>query len=239
MNPSGYVSKMLTGLFFFCSTSFVAVAQNNGGATDSLQEATIDDLVAKPFRLPALAEVNGSPFLTADYKSGLIQIGAGKKISDVPVKFNIFNNAVMIQRDGQDLKLESFDLVSYDEPGNDGLLKHVQFKQGLPEVDNHTPNSVYLVVANGAKVQLLKYLSQKVEDAATLGDYSRRELVITEQLYVYTPGGSIKRIKAGKKDLAEALPAYAAKIDEIVASNNLKLKTESEIAQLVEALNRP
>jgi hypothetical protein len=94
-------------------------------------------------------------------------------------------------------------------------------------------------VSSGSKVQLLKYVSQKVEDVATLGDYSRRELVLSEQLYVYVPGGNIKRIKASKKDLVEALPAMSAKIDEIASANNLKLKNEAEIAVVVEALNKP
>jgi hypothetical protein len=82
-------------------------------------------------------------------------------------------------------------------------------------------------------------MSQKVEDAATLGDYSRKELVTTEQLYLYVPGGAMKKVKSVKKDLAEVLPAMASKIDEIVSANNLKLKNENEISQLVESLNRP
>ena len=234
MITSGNMFNLLTGILFSSLFSFSATAQ-----TDSLQEATIDDLVVKPMRIPALAEVGGSPFLSPDYKSGLIQISRDKKVTDVPVKFNILSNAVMVQKDGQEMKLELFKLVTYDETGNDGAVKHVQLGQGYPEVDNHNENSVYLVLASGPKVQLLKYLSQKVEDAATLGDYSRKELVITEQLYVYTPGGTIKKIKSGKKDLVEALPSLATKIDEIAASNNLKLKSESEITQLVEALNKP
>ena len=61
----------------------------------------------------------------------------------------------------------------------------------------------------------------------------------TEQLYLYVPGKDIKRIKASKKDITEALPALSSKIEEIAAKNNLKLKSESEIVTLVEALNKP
>jgi hypothetical protein len=239
MNTTGNMVKLLTGILLFLGASFSVTAQDNSNKADTLQEASIDDLVVMPMRIPALSEVGGSPFLSPDYKNGLIQISNDKKVSDVPVKFNILSNAIMVQKDGQEMKLESFYLVSYTETGNDGGVKHVQFRQGLPEVDNHTANSVYLVITAGPKVQLLKYLSQKVEDAATLGDYSRKELVITEQLYVYTPGGTIKRIKSGKKDLVEALPAMASRIEEIATANNLKLKSETEIAQLVQALNKP
>jgi hypothetical protein len=35
------------------------------------------------------------------------------------------------------------------------------------------------------------------------------------------------------------LPGMASKIEEIISSNNLKLKNENEISQLVESLNKP
>ena len=61
----------------------------------------------------------------------------------------------------------------------------------------------------------------------------------TEQFYIYVPGGAIKRIKGGKKDIAEALPDLSVKINEFVAANSLKLKSEGELTMLVEALNNP
>ncbi|MCX6319612.1 MAG: hypothetical protein NTW29_20205 [Bacteroidetes bacterium] len=229
--------KALTGTLFISFISLSLQAQEV--KKDSMQELTIDDLTVKPMRLPALAEVGGSIFLNADYKPAQVLISPDKIVMDVPVKFNVFNNAVMIQKDGMEMRLEQFYEVDYDETAPDGSTRHVRFKQGYPDADNHTNTSVYQVLSEGPKVHLLKYMTQKVEDAATLGDYSRRELVTTEQLYLYVPGDALKKIKSVKKDLAEILPAMAAKIDEIVSANNLKLKNESEISLLVESLNKP
>lgn len=233
MIRSNYVLKLFPAVFLF---SFIGL----NSSAQTTQEGNIDDLQVKPIHLPALQEVGGSPFFSPDYKTATVQTDKDKIVTEVAVKFNIYSNAMMVKMDdGQELRLESFKLVSYDETGSDGNLKHYKFEQGLPEIDNHNENSVYQVISAGPRVQLLKYLSQKVEDAATLGDYSRRELVITEQLYIYLPGGAIKRIKASKKDLVEALPSMSAKIDEIANANNLKLKSEAEIAIVVEALNQP
>jgi hypothetical protein len=145
----------------------------------------------------------------------------------------------MIKKDDNEMRLESFKMVSYDDASDPNNIKHIQFGQGYPDIDGHTGKSVYQVLSTGPKAQLLKYITQKVEDANTLGDYSRRELVSTEQLYIYVPGGTIKKIKASKKDVKEALPALSEKIEEIASANNLKLKSESDIVQLVEALNKP
>ena len=244
MIKSNYALKLLSFVFLFSFLSFNSFAQQSGDAdsakTGNIAEGSIDDLKLSPLRVPALQEVGGSPFFTTDYMMGAVKINTDKIVTEVPVKFNIYSNAIMVKMDdGQELRLESFKMVSYDETGSDGTVKQFKFKQGLPEIDNHNENSVYQVISAGPKVQLLKYLSQKVEDAATLGDYSRRELVITEQLYIYVPGGAIKRIKASKKDIVEALPSMSAKIDEIANANNLKLKSEAEIVILVEALNKP
>jgi hypothetical protein len=203
-------------------------------------EATIDDLKVSPMRIPALQEVTGSPFMTAEYKNATIHLKDNKYVADIPVKFNIYNNFMMVKMDdGQELKLDNFKSVTWDEKNDDGTVKHYEFAMGYPEVDKHSDRAVYQVLSAGPNAHLLKYISQKVEDANTLGDYSRRELVRTEQLYLYIPGKEIKKIKASKKDIAEALPALAGKIEEIAASNNLKLKSESEIVTLVEALNKP
>ena len=235
MNSSKNALKsLLTSLVFsFIVSGVVAQTNSEAGANET---AGMDALEVKPIRLPALQEVGGSPFMTTDYQTGSVQIADNKIVSNVPVKFNILNNAIMIQKDGQDLKLESFQAVSYHETGNNGNLKQVIFKQGYPEIDNQTGKSVYQVLSIGPNVHLLKFLTQKVEDAATLGDYSRREIVTTQQLYIYTPGGEIKRIKANKQSVVDALPALSAKIDEVVNANKLNLKNEAGIAELVEAL---
>ncbi len=232
------ISLSILLLCFFVSGSYgqtdtnTAPDQNNNN-----QEAGMGDLQLRPIRLPALQEVGGSPFFSNDYKLGSVQVNE-KTVTNVPVKFNIFSNALMVQKDGEELKLESFKLVSYDEPGKDGSIKHINFRQGYPEIDNHTSATIYQALAFGPKVHLLKFLSQKVEDAPTLGDYSRREIVTTTQLYIYIPGGEIKKIKAGKQSVVDALPGMSAKIEEAIKAGDLNLKNESDIISLVDALNQ-
>ena len=235
MNKYNYMIKLVLSSLYFLLAVTAVIAQDS----NSIQAVTIDELVVKPIRLPVLQEVGGSLFMTDEYQIGSVTIAENKIASNIPLKFNIYNNAVMIEKNGQGQKLESFEIVSYNITGNDGMAKQIIFKQGYPEIDNQTDKTVYQVLSIGPKVHLLKYLSQKVEDAPTMGDYSRREIVTTEQLYIYTPGGVLKRIKANKKSLVEALPLLSSKIEEVISSNNLNLKNESAITDLIIALNKP
>ena len=242
MNKFAVPLKFQFIILFFCFLVTNSFGQGNTNPnTDqngNVQEAGMDDLQLKPIRLPALQEVGGSPFMTNDYVLGSVQVSNDKKVTNVPVKFNIFSNVVMVQKEGAEMKLESFDLVSYDVPGNDGAVKHINFRQGYPEIDNHPATAVYQVLVFGAKVHLLKFLSQKVEDAPTLGDYSRREIVTTQQLYIYVPGEEMKKIKTGKQSMTDALPGMTAKIEEAIKAGNLNLKNETDIIALVNALNK-
>ena len=239
MKRINYASKLLFGGLFFClMITGSAYAQADSDA-NTAQSPSMDDLQIRPMRLPSLAEVGGSMFLTPDFKLASVQTNDNKTVTKVPVKFNIFNNAVMVQKDGQEMKLESFNQVSYDVTENNGTIKHFVFKSGYPEIDKNTDKTIYQVLSIGPKVHLLKLLTQKVEDVNTLGDYSRREIVTSVQLYMYVPGGEIKPIKSGKKEIMVALPDLSAKIEEIANTNGLKLKSESDITLLVEELNKP
>src|SRR5687767_11723521 len=135
--------SLLTG--FVLLTSIVSFSQTT---------VSIDELPLKPMRMPALAEVGGSPFMTNDYQNATVQLADNKTAINIPVKFNIFSNAVMVQKDGQELKLESFESVTYNITGNNGKTQAVIFKQGYPEIDNHNDKSVYQVLSVGPKVHL-------------------------------------------------------------------------------------
>ena len=232
------MKTLLATLVFGLVTATGFAQTTSPDQTTQTTEVTMAELQLVPFRMPSLTDVGGSPFLHQDYKNGSVQFNGDRFVPNVPVRFNTFNNIIMVQRDGDELKLESFDMVTYEEAGSNGNMKKYMFRQGYPEIDNRPTTAVYQVLAYGPKLHLVKFITQKVEDAATLGDYSRREIVTTQQLYTYVPGGEMKKIKTGKQGIADAVPALAANIDEIVKSKSLNLNSESDMAELVDALNK-
>lgn len=115
----------------------------------------------------------GFTFFNPEYKLAIVQLKNDIAVANIPVKLNVYNNVMMVKKDGVDMKLETFQTVSYNETGRDGSEHNVAFGKGFPEVDKHNEYSIYQVLSDGPKMQLLKYLFQKVEDAATLGGCSR------------------------------------------------------------------
>jgi hypothetical protein len=143
----------------------------------------------------------------------------------------------MVMRNGEVLKLEFFDEISFEDYEG-GKPVEVIFRAGYPDVDGNSVNTVYQVLSKGPKVHLLKFLSQKVEAVNTMGDYNRKELVNSNQLFVYdVESKKISKIKKDRKSLADALPTFSARITELAGSR--KIKSEDDISLLVEQLNAP
>ncbi|HNN99333.1 MAG TPA: hypothetical protein PKN06_03665 [Chitinophagaceae bacterium] len=225
---------------FFAAFQFTLLAQPGSvpDQTTGSAELNINDLPLRSVNIPALTDVGGSIYLSTDFIPATIRLKDGGVVKNIPVRFNIYNNAVMVRKDGSEQKIDPFEEITYNVYTNSGEANTFVFRQGYPDIENHSASSVYQVVADGAKVQVLKYLSQKVEDAPTLGDYSRRELVKSQQLYIYTPDGEIKKIILGKKAMSSFPAALTAQAEEIVKVKSLNLKNESDLVVLAQELNK-
>ena len=239
MQKSSFLKISLVALFFAAfQITLLAQPGSVPDQTTGSAELNINDLPLRSVNIPTLTDIGGSIYLTNEFIPATIRLKDGGVVKNIPVKFNIYNNAVMVRKDGSEQKIESFEEVTYAIYSNSGEANAFVFRQGYPDIENHNVNSVYQVIADGAKAQLLKYISQKVEDAPTLGDYSRRELVKSQQLYIYLPGGDIKKISLGKKALASFPDVLAVPSEEIVKAKSLNLKNESAIITLVQELNK-
>ena len=89
----------LTGKLFlalFLLSGFSVSAQEISDSTTKQEQGSMEDLPAKPFRMPSLTDVGGSsPFLSEEYRQGSVELGQGRVVNNVPIKFNTFNNAIM------------------------------------------------------------------------------------------------------------------------------------------------
>jgi hypothetical protein len=189
-------------------------------------------------RLPNMENVEGTPYLDNQFHSARIRTKSGFDTTGVQVKFNAYGNEMIFLENGIELALDSVDMVTYSDVEN-GKVTEFTFKAGYPKIDNHNSNTIYRVMATGPKYQLLKYYSKKLEDVKSMGEYNKKEFVTVEYLYIYKEGGEIKKVKADKKAIQEAFPELSDRVEAVVAEKKLKLKKDTDIAVLIEELNKP
>jgi hypothetical protein len=189
-------------------------------------------------RLPNMENVDGSPYLDNQFHSARVKTKSGFDTTGIPVKFNAYGNEIIFIENGVELAIDSVDMISYTTFEN-GEVTEVIFQCGFPNIDGFTSNTLYRVLAAGPKVQLLKHYSKRLEDVKSMGEYNKKEFIAKEQLFIYSPAAGMKKIKADKKALQEAFPELAAKMELVVTEKKLKLKKESDLALLIEELNKP
>lgn len=189
-------------------------------------------------RLPNMENVDGSPYFDNQYHSARIKTKSGFDTTGVAIKFNVYGNEIIFLNKGVELALDSVELVSYADFEN-GQITEFIFQSGFPAFEGQNSNTIYRVLAAGPKVQLLKHYTKRLEDVKSMGEYNKKEFVLKEQLYIYSPTTGIKKVKADKKALQEAFPEFAEKMELVVTEKKLKLKKESDLALLIEELNKP
>ncbi len=236
---STIAGKMVLGLFavVFSTPAFSQLFVGTIG-TSGVNNAALTFSARGGLKLPNLENVDGSPYLDNQFHSARIRTQSGFDTTGVQVKFNAYGNEMIFIENGIELALDSVDMVTYTSVEN-GTLVDVIFKAGYPNIDNLTKNTLYRVISTGPKYQLLKYYSKKLEDVKSMGEYNRKEFVTQEQFYIYSSTGGIKKIKADKKALQEAFPEAAQQVETVMSEKKLKLKKESDLALLVEELNKP
>lgn len=188
-------------------------------------------------KLPSFENMEGSPFLHPEYNLAQVRVQTGFTAASVMVRFNIYGNEVIFIQNGSELALDSVDFVSYTSVGKNGVVETIKLKTGFPAIGTNTKQTIYQLLDSGAKVQLLKYHYQKVGELKSMGAAPRKEFITFQELYINTPLGGMKKIKADLKSLQEALPEYAEQIEKIVSEKKLKLKKESDLILLIAELN--
>jgi hypothetical protein len=222
---------------------FLASAQGGSGLPPSVpfsgvasRPMDLNHMTSRPLRLLNIPDLQGVPYMSAEYKPGYVKIKNGFAQQNVPIRFNIYRNVLEFQRSGVELELDSLDIAMYlDVPGDSSSIK--VFKAGYPDVDNQNSSTIYEVLAIGERAHLIKYVYQKLEDVKAMGDYDKKQLTTYSKLYLYVPGKEMMKAKADKKFLTNLFPQYAQQIEKLIKENNFNLKKDSEYAQLIGELN--
>lgn len=188
------------------------------------------------WRLPDFSAIKGSPYLHSEYSAGYVRLKSGFGATAM-IKFNLYGNEILFSNNGNELALDSVDYVSYEAADKDGKMGLIRLKSGFPPIGKLNQSTIYQLLDSGVNLQFLKYSSQHIDEVKALGMAPYKEFITKEEYYIHIPGEGIKKIKADKRSVLDALPQYAAKIEELVKQKNLNLKKETDLITLIAALN--
>ena len=178
-------------------------------------------------------DVSGSPFLNHDYIPSYVAFKNGTRYSNVPVKFDILHNEIDIERNKQLISLLGIDSISYPDSDYQNMI----LKTGYPSINKHDTSSIYQIVAQNNKIQLLKYYHCYIGTIKSYGLPDKSSFEVDNQYYLFNKATKIiKEIKLNKKSISFAIAEMGYSKTEIDKNKEIDFKNEKDVAVLVSSL---
>ncbi len=143
------------------------------------------DAMGQPFRDVNKNKVKGSPFLNSGVAKGKVHLQNGSYMSGFDLQFDLLRNSVyFLWNDEMYLFPYKVMQCNLSFATDMDSVKYV-FRSGYPVTGDQTDSSLYLVVVDGLKFQLLNYIYKKQVNIADYGTSVTSEYKTVEQLYLY------------------------------------------------------
>ena len=183
--------------------------------------------------------IKGTIFFHDDMHKGFITLQDGRSAKDVMIRYNLYNHEINYIEDKIEMILDASAPVhefGYNYTVDDDT-KAVLFRAGFPALGKNNSKTFYQVIVD-KDIALLKFTSKKIlEERTTLGAL-QKVIIDTDSWYIYsTTDKTIAEIKRNKSSLMEALPQYAARINTIVDTKKLRLKSDGDWYVLLSELS--
>lgn len=183
--------------------------------------------------------IEGSPLLSDEWSKGTVYFRDGGIAKDIDIKFNLEKNELYFNRGGELFLFNdpvlSFRILLQAEGNTDELL----FRSGYPVNGRFSKETLYEVIADGSKFQLLNFRFSYPSDIYVYGSTgSKKKFTPSEEIYVYDVAfGKMTKVKRSESSVTEALPDLRAKINQLTVANKLKLKSNDDLKKLFDLLN--
>jgi len=196
------------------------------------------DVKGRPFTSEVNREIRGTPMFTDSWGLGNVVFEKGRAVRQIELKFNLVRNEVYFKK--EDMVLTFLEPVlefsfAYDSTGE---KKYAYFKRGYPTEGSRTNANFYQVLADGKKVQLVKYVAKIIMEEFSYGTSPTKSYKLVEEYYIYDIRSSqLFRLKKNLSAISKALPEYTKALNQFMAEKGYKFRSEQEMLELVNYLN--
>jgi len=194
------------------------------------------DIKGKPFTAKKEESIEGSPMLNDEWAQGSVKFTNRRLLTKVELQFSVYDNELYFRKDNIVYMfadpVKEFSFSYSDNSGSHNVL----FRNGYPDFDNRKGSSFYQVLADGSKIQLLKYMYKRISENNPYASPGERTYNDIEELFVYDSAkGKLIRIKSDKTSLIKALPTCETNINNFFSAR--KKASEDELKSHVAKLN--
>ncbi|MGM0581130.1 MAG: hypothetical protein ACQETL_10650 [Bacteroidota bacterium] len=207
------------------------------------QISNVSEVGGKPIMTKKYSKIEGSPYYFGSdtWMDGTLYTADGKKIEDIPIRFNGYDNEVEYRKDGNILIIDNSNLKGFDfyfNPNNGAKKAKYEFRNGfnIPgEIDKSDFFNVIYQGENFSLIEEFKVLETRVTPA-TYGASEYKKFVNDRKTYLII-NNELDKFKNRKKDFYNIAPDQKSEIKKQIKQNDLDLKNENHIIFLLEYID--
>lgn len=209
------------------------------GATSFAQAAyfMVNDAKGQVTARNEYVDIQGTPYLTADWVTGGFTLANGKSYTDMKIKYDLVKDKMYVKGTGDEL-ITLIDPVrdfTVNFPAEE-TVKQRHFRNGYAGIAGTTDAYYFEVLADG-KTQLLKRVSKNIlENKEYNSATATKSFEEISKYYLYTDGKG-SQVKKDKKAILAALGNKQSELETYIKAEKLNLKNDADAAKLITYYN--
>ncbi|REL24678.1 hypothetical protein DYD21_17640 [Rhodohalobacter sp. SW132] len=180
-------------------------------------------------------DADGSPYLFNEFLSGSLTFMNGKTVSDVPLRFNIHEENVQFQNNGNIFVLDAEVINKIEITGQN---ETITLQKGF-DARRLSENNFVEILADGDAKFMVKYSATLRQANANYGaSANTNEFSTTETYYVKFGNEDTERLRRlNERRVLRVFPDHSDEIEQFVNNNNLQLDNADDVAALFKYYN--
>ncbi len=209
------------------------------------------DLNGVPARLTPYNEIEGSPYLFADWAKATLATTNGGLKEDVTCRFDIHDNELEVVNEAGNHIILDKNYLEYAilqrpplliaESGTPGLLPSLLFKKGFESIRGIGPDELVNVLAEGEKYTLVRrfYSDLVTPPKNSYAPSAGRMFVFGETFYLVHSNQAVSTVKAKTNAILKAIdPADLERAKRVIKDGKLDLGREDHLVGFFKELNK-
>jgi hypothetical protein len=179
-------------------------------------------------------EISGSPYLEKEMKKGVIILKDNRKVEDVMIRYNAYEDALMYQIEEDKVTLLDPPVINgFEYHKNDKVFKYISIS--ILEGKRH----FYEVIYEGKSTLVVQHrikLTEKTNNAGSYGasDMQGSAFKQSDIYFLMDTTGKSSEVNLTKKSLISALGSHAEELQTFIKKNKLKVKENTDLIRLLE-----
>jgi len=179
--------------------------------------------------------ITGNPYLFKEWCDGVVRFTSGRTVTQFKLKFDCFNNRLLLQFNGSAFAAESKvqEFVMYPKK-KDSLI----FRRGFPTTDKTSENTYFHVLLQD-KVSLLRFVARNIieeRQLVSVGGRVNRRMEDVE-FYYLLQNGALTLLPDSRNELPEKFADKKEPIAAFISAQQLKMHSPEDFVQVVKKYN--